>query len=234
MPVRWNSTYNMIKSACNLQIPITAVCAVQDYDNSVRALILTQADWAILDNIQKLFVIFVQPSQKLQGKVYPTMNYALPQYLRLLNKLELLRTHFGSNTTLGKACTSAYDKLHEYYLLIRKQNYSAVATICDLRFNMNVFQVLWPGLTGNANKNRVRLQFIDVFMEYQRRENAIQAKSRALGNDNSITIATIGSTIESDSESDLFKPRNAIDLETEFTRWMKQQPMKRDIDILRY
>jgi hypothetical protein len=28
MPVRWNSTYNMIKGACNLQIPITAVCAI--------------------------------------------------------------------------------------------------------------------------------------------------------------------------------------------------------------
>src|SRR5450432_3574342 len=106
MPIRWNSTYNIIKSTCNLQIPITAVCAVQDYDNSVRALILTQADWAILDNIQKLFVIFVRPSQKLQGKVYPTMSYALPQYIRLLNKLELLHTAFGSNTTLRRVCSS--------------------------------------------------------------------------------------------------------------------------------
>ena len=120
MPVRWNSTYNMIKGACNLQIPITAVCAIQDYDISVRALMLTQADWAILDNIQRLFTIFVRPSQKLQGKVYPTMNYAIPQYLRLLNKLELLRTHFGSNTTLGKACTLVYKKLYSYYILIRK------------------------------------------------------------------------------------------------------------------
>jgi hypothetical protein len=28
MPVRWNSTYNMIKKACDLQLAIQAVCAV--------------------------------------------------------------------------------------------------------------------------------------------------------------------------------------------------------------
>jgi hypothetical protein len=48
------------------------------------------------------------------------MNYAVLQYLRLLNKLELLRMHFGSNTVLGKAYTSAYDKLSEYYTLIKR------------------------------------------------------------------------------------------------------------------
>jgi hAT family C-terminal dimerisation region len=40
--------------------------------------------------------------------------------------------------------------------------------------------------------------------------------------------------LESDSESDLFKPRNAIDFETEYAKWTKQQPMQRDTDILRY
>jgi hypothetical protein len=28
MPIRWNSTYNIIKGACNLQIPITTVCTI--------------------------------------------------------------------------------------------------------------------------------------------------------------------------------------------------------------
>ena len=37
-----------------------------------------------------------------------------------------------------------------------------------------------------------------------------------------------------DSESDLFKPRGVADFETEYAKWMKQQPMKRDTDILRY
>jgi hypothetical protein len=51
MPIRWNSTYNIIKGACNLQIPIIVVYTIQDYDISVRALMLAQANWSILNNI---------------------------------------------------------------------------------------------------------------------------------------------------------------------------------------
>ena len=37
-----------------------------------------------------------------------------------------------------------------------------------------------------------------------------------------------------DSESDLFKPRGTADLETKYRKWIKQQPIKRGTDILRY
>jgi len=37
-----------------------------------------------------------------------------------------------------------------------------------------------------------------------------------------------------DSESDLFKLRGTTDFETEHRKWIKQQLMKRDTDILRY
>jgi hypothetical protein len=161
------------------------------------------------------------------------MNYAVLQYLRLLNKLELLRTHFGSNTVLGKACTSAYNKLSEYYTLIKRQNHSVVATICDLRFNFNVIQNLWPDSDGNAQRTRVRKQFVDTFVQYERREQAIRAAGIAIQAE---IVAEDNNTahIDSDSESDLFKPRGTADFESEYAKWMKQQPMKRDTDILRY
>lgn len=75
-----NSTYNVIKIACDLQVPITAVCVIQDFDSSVKEFILTTADWLLLNSILKLFTIFVRPCKKLQGEgdTYPTMNYALP------------------------------------------------------------------------------------------------------------------------------------------------------------
>jgi hypothetical protein len=107
------------------------------------------------------------------------MNYAIPQYLRLLNKLELLKTAFGANTQLGEACTSAYDKMDEYYKMIKKQNFAIVATICDPRFNFNVFQNLWQDLDGNAHRNRVRKQFIDTFTQYEQQEKALQAAATA-------------------------------------------------------
>ena len=65
MPIRWNSTYNMIKRAFDLQKAIQLVCATQDFDLSVKALELTQGDWLILNSKVKLFAIFVRPSKKL-------------------------------------------------------------------------------------------------------------------------------------------------------------------------
>jgi hypothetical protein len=73
----------------------------------------------ILNDMLKLFAIFIRLSKKLQGEKYPTMNYAIPQYLQLLHKLELLREHFGSNTILRKVCTSTYDKMEKYYNMIK-------------------------------------------------------------------------------------------------------------------
>jgi hypothetical protein len=121
----------MIKRACDLRVPIQAVCAVQDYDLSVKAIELTLGDWVILNDIHKLFAIFVRPCKKLQGGKHPTMNYAIPKYIQLLHKLELLQTHLGPNTVLGKACTSVYGKMEKYYNMIKTQSFAAVATICD-------------------------------------------------------------------------------------------------------
>jgi hypothetical protein len=81
MPVRWNSTYEMINHACTQEEAINAVCASQQVDISVRSIKLTDSDWAILHYLLKLFEIFVHPSKKLQASTYPTMNYAILQYL---------------------------------------------------------------------------------------------------------------------------------------------------------
>ena len=167
MLVRWNSTYNMIKRAFEMQKAIQSVCITQDFDLSVKALELTQGDWLILNDMLKLFAIFVRPSKKLQGEKYPTMNYAIPQYLRLLHKLELLRTYFRANTTLRQACTSVYAKLEEYYKMIKKQNFVVVAIVCDPRFNFNIFQNLYKDSPNtNIYKIRIQKQFIETFMKY--------------------------------------------------------------------
>ena len=128
----------------------------------------------------KLFTIFVQLSKKLQGERYPTMNYAILQYLQLLHKLELLRTHFGANTTLGQACTSASAKLDEYYKMIKKQDFAVVATVCDPWFNFNVFHNLYKDSPhANTHKIQIQKQFIETFVKYQHQERALKAAAVA-------------------------------------------------------
>ena len=44
MPVRWNSTYEIINIACQQEVPITAVCTTQKIDLSIHEIMLTQDD----------------------------------------------------------------------------------------------------------------------------------------------------------------------------------------------
>jgi hypothetical protein len=81
MPVRWNSTYEMLNHACTQEEAINAVCASQQIDISVCGIKLTDGDWVIVHHLLNLFEIFVYASRKLQASTYPTMNYAILQYL---------------------------------------------------------------------------------------------------------------------------------------------------------
>jgi hypothetical protein len=70
MPIRWNSTHEMINHACTQEEAINAVCASQQIDISVCSIKLTDGDWIILHHLLELFKIFVYASRKLQASTY--------------------------------------------------------------------------------------------------------------------------------------------------------------------
>ena len=71
----------MIYYACTQEEAINAVYASQTIDISVHEIKLTYKDWIIIHYLLKLFEIFVYVTKKLQASTYPTMNYAILQYL---------------------------------------------------------------------------------------------------------------------------------------------------------
>ena len=117
MPVRWNSGYAMVSTSLKLRLPITALCASQQMDPSMRDIQLTSEDWAILEKLKRLFEIFVKPSTLLQATDYPTLNMAVPLYLRMIQKLRPYKAEVGSTSAIGKACDAAIEKLDKYYNL---------------------------------------------------------------------------------------------------------------------
>jgi hypothetical protein len=104
MPIWWGSTHEMINTACTQEALITAVCATQQIDLSVREIMLTQGDWVVLRDLLKLFVIFAHPMKKLQASTYPTLNYAILQYLQMIKKIKALQQELGYNLSIGVAC----------------------------------------------------------------------------------------------------------------------------------
>jgi hypothetical protein len=121
--------------------------------------------------------------------------------------------------------------MEKYYNMIKARNFAVVATICDRRFNFNVFQNLYQDTTvstQNSYKARIRRQFQDGFAQYEQQELSLQATVEEVG------VPQVRPDSDHDSESDLFKPRGIPDFEAEYTEWMKQPPMKRDTNVLKY
>ena len=101
----------MLNSVLALEVPITAHCASQTLDFSMRDIALSPADWKVLHDLKEMFEIFDKPTKLLQGSIYLTLNFALPTYLKMMNKLDNIRDKLGWESTIGIACTAAYEKL---------------------------------------------------------------------------------------------------------------------------
>ena len=111
----------MIDIALKLQAPITALCASQQLDISMRNIALTAIDQATLHDLLKLFYIFVCPTEKLQGSSYPTLNYAVLQYMRMIKKLEDIGRELLEQSPIATAALIALKKLNNYYTLATNQ-----------------------------------------------------------------------------------------------------------------
>ena len=74
MPIRWNSTHNMLKIALHLRTPINATCVLQDLDKSVKNLNLFNLDWETIEQLANCFQIYASTTIKMQGETRPTLN----------------------------------------------------------------------------------------------------------------------------------------------------------------
>lgn len=231
MPIRWNSTYYMLITAKYLRDPITAVCATQTFDLSMREIALTSEDWTIIQGLEDLFKIFLSPSQKMQASAYPTLNYVIPKYLKMIERLKMTIQAVGNQTTIGLACTAALLKLDKYYTLTTSQRYShsAVATVCDPRMNLAVFQRLWPTSIDNAKRHRVLAQFRAVYNQYNSREYQLNTERI----EQQIQLE-VEEQPEPDSDDDLYVTTTTSHQEPEWKRWNNEGCPGPQTDILKY
>jgi len=232
MLVRWNSTYEMINHVCTQEEAINAVCASQQIDILVRTIKLTDSDWAIIHHLLKLFEIFVHPSRKLQASTYPTMNYAILQYLQIIKKLKEFQQTIGHNTAIGLATQKSIDKLNEYYNLLHSSTYAGIATICDPRFNFSVFQVVLPSSQDDRKRQKLRLNMKECYTRYQQREQAIR---RLKLHENPAPTTQDPKDDDELSDAELYRSAPAVpETETELERYLGQERLPRDIDIYQY
>jgi hypothetical protein len=232
MLVRWNSTYEMINHACTQEEAINAVCASQTIDILVQGIKLTNRDWTILNHLLKLFEIFVYVSRKLQASTYPTMNYAILQYLQILKKLKGLQQTIGQSSAIGVAITKAIKKLNKYYNLLHVTTYARIATICDLRFNYSVFQVVLLSSTKDRKRQKLCTNMKDCYHRYLQQAQAIQRSE--IQENPALVVQNLEDEAEL-SDAKLYRNAPAIpETETELEQYLQQERVPRDVDIYQY
>ena len=134
----------------------------------------------------------------------------------MLKKLSTKRRECGGSP-IGDAAKAAYHKLNEYYNASQAFSYYAIATICNLRLNLNVFQVLWPDETEKKKQLAMRTYFETVYTKYSRRAKELRAaKIEALIAAESVGIVDL--VCQPDSEDEFYVSQNRTVSDSE---WVK-------------
>ena len=230
MPVRWNSTHKMADTFIKLKVPIMALCASQNLDPSMRDILLTNADWAILEKLRQLFEIFVKPSTVLQGDVYPTMSITIPHYLRMIQKLTTFKEEVGETTLIGKAADAAISKLNKYFTANSSAgpSYAVVATALDPRLTLRVFDKLLSGSEQQNQKRRAKAFFSHIYSQYSTRQR-LREFSEMTNADHRPSLVD-----DYDSDDDIFVSAANSARESEANRWQKEPSVGKNTDILRF
>jgi hypothetical protein len=171
MPVRWNSTDKMIKTALRMEKPIRAVLLNQEWDQSVRQkLTPSDDDWKCIKEMAIFFNIFRRPTVQAQAELYPTLHNIIPNYLHMLRQLNVQKAQ-DDKPLLKAAAKAAYKILSEYYKKALATRHSFVAIICDPRYKLSVLAFMFEAEGGaeSVAYKKGKAHFEHVYSQYNRR-----------------------------------------------------------------
>jgi hypothetical protein len=85
----------MIKTAIELQEPLTYIFR-NTMNKEYKKIFPTSVEWLTLQQLEKLFLVLVKPTLRLQSEYYTNINKALLFVYQIYNQLEGLITDFES------------------------------------------------------------------------------------------------------------------------------------------
>ena len=218
MPVRWSSTHTMIEKFYSMKDAIIAVLASQSFDDSIEEINLTKPDWVVAKELLDFFGLFVRTTTTMQADNYLTLNRTLPEYFRLISRLEAVKSGKDKSAiqsqAIKDAAGAAFIKMNEYFAKNDSSPTAFVATMCDPRFKLAIFEHLWKD--NPVYVKCAKVHFKDTYRRYKDRATKQHA------------IETIDTepqdNLEVDGEDDLFAGyQGHSDLATtEIDNWFSQ------------
>lgn len=108
---RWNSTYEMIERALKMR---KVVDLLTSCEADLKEFALHNEDWEILQEVLDFLQIFKDTSTFLCAERYPTIQYVVPVYNYLLEKIKDCMKSKGTHYMIP-AMKLAYEKISGYY-----------------------------------------------------------------------------------------------------------------------
>jgi hypothetical protein len=116
--------------------------------------------------------------------------------------------------------------------MLHSTTHARVATICDLRFNYSVFQVVLPSSTKDRKRQKLCTNMKDCYHLYLQRAQAIR---RSEIQENPPLAAQNAKSEEELSDAKLYRNAPAIpETETELEQYLSQERVPREVDIYQF
>ncbi|KAK9269460.1 hypothetical protein L1049_001235 [Liquidambar formosana] len=147
-PVRWNSTYHMLKTALQYK---AAFALLQEHDPTYT-MALSDIEWEWASSITGYLKLFVEITSVLSGNKCPTANIYFPEicdvHIQLIDWCKSADTFISSMALKMKA---KFDKYWSKCSLAL-----AVAAILDPRFKMKLVEYYYPQIYGSSAPDRIK------------------------------------------------------------------------------
>ncbi|CAG7824481.1 unnamed protein product, partial [Allacma fusca] len=112
MPVRWNSTYKMLKRCLLLR---EALDATMRSDKLLTPFVLSDSEWKVVAEIVKFLEPFNRLTEKMSQQFIPNMCLTAAYYMDIYDHLESYNIKSGHHASILEAAKLACDKLNKYY-----------------------------------------------------------------------------------------------------------------------
>jgi hypothetical protein len=111
----------------------------------------------------------------MQADNYPTLNRTLPEYFRLISRLEAVKD------SKEKPCKSIREaaslgNMNEYFAKNDDSPTAFVATMCDPRFKLAIFEHLWKD--NSSYIKRAKIHFKETYRKRATRQRNIEVHSQ--------------------------------------------------------
>ncbi|XAR55255.1 hypothetical protein NMG60_11035280 [Bertholletia excelsa] len=234
VPTSWNSTYEMVEAAVDLE---KAFCRMEEIDKNYKYN-LSLEEWKLAKMVNDCLKMLFDATVHFSGSSFPTLNVLFPDICMIQLKLkEWENSKYELLRLMVVPMRMKFKKYWEECSLVL-----AIAVVLDPRFKLQVVEYYYGRIYGEEapmHVKRVRSAFTDLFYEYQGESSCSRTPfgSIAVGSGGSQVPCNSSNLEESHSEFfQWYESTCASDQKSQLEQYLEEPlfPSSADFSILNW